>query len=564
MTRAIWCQPRLNLQNRCPTILEWISECSSNHMECRAAKSFYYPKRLIDLGHADRTQEPKLVETKSIVETALSYTTLSHCWGNPDISHPPKTTRFNYCSYLQQISMDHIPQTYMDAIKITLALGIRYIWIDSLCIIQDDAADWEAEASSMAAIFENSFLTIAATSSIDSREGCFIEMTNKNLQYAMATQSFNNLGEGRASSNFSLRSQIAERSMLWTAALNQRGWTLQELALSPRTVHFTRDQLFWQCREVFTSEDGAIMSRSFDSLPNWPRLYNDHFDISRKPYSFSGSFNSSNFWWRLAQDYSTRLLTYSHDKLAAVAGIIKHIETRTGNISVLGLWKETLYSDLCWVMAPARSFEDSRLKNIPSWTWLSAKGGIRHLIKSLGEEDDVRITLSIIDWNVCWENEPYTSPLLSARLVLASKFIVLKPGSEIEEIIWERHEKATETKDDDFYHPDTLEPLERGTEIVLFLLYDVWGDFQRTEYFLSLSPVEDSPGTYRRIGAGYLGTENVWDSNSFLVPLLFDGAEIKTVVLVYQRTCYKDRNSQLILLVTLSFPVSIYTYCVVF
>jgi hypothetical protein len=161
-----------------------------------------------------------------------------------------------------------------------------------------------------------------------------------------------------------------------------------------------------------------------------------------------------------------------HDNPPEIAGAVNHFERRTGNISVLGLWKEIFYNDLGWVMTTARSLEDSRLEIIPSWTWLSAKWGIRP--RNYPDERKISGTPSIIDGNVCWEDEPYTSSLLSARLVLPPKPIVLQRGSEEEEFIWRRCRGPAETKDDDYYHPGALELLDRGADIGVFVPYEFW------------------------------------------------------------------------------------------
>ncbi|EMD68557.1 hypothetical protein COCSADRAFT_134413, partial [Bipolaris sorokiniana ND90Pr] len=116
------------------------------------------------------TDHVKLVETKD-GQTGC-YVALSHCWGNPE-NHPLKTTKENYTERLAGIPLEELPKTFRDAVKITKHIGVKYLWIDSLCIIQDDIEDWKQEAAKMGAVYEYARLTIAAADARDSTEGCF-------------------------------------------------------------------------------------------------------------------------------------------------------------------------------------------------------------------------------------------------------------------------------------------------------------------------------------------------------------------------------------------------------
>ena len=161
------------------TISRWITVCNEGHCRelpshtgstfplCQRAEIEPLPTRVLDLGSGGTNEDPALVETSGLT---ARYVCLSHCWGR---SQCIKTTRSTYDKWKSGVPWSMLPRTYQDAIVITRRLGIHYIWIDSLCIIQDDSADWERESSQMASIYGNSFLTIAATFAADGNGGCF-------------------------------------------------------------------------------------------------------------------------------------------------------------------------------------------------------------------------------------------------------------------------------------------------------------------------------------------------------------------------------------------------------
>ena len=180
---------------------------------------------------------------------------LSHCWGD-DTSLLIKTLKDNIEDWKRRIPLAMLPQTFVDAVRITRDLKIRYLWVDSLCIIQDDPQDWERESAEMASIYKNSYLTIAATASKDSSEGCF--RSRKPFSVLLKP------GVERTKpdpSQILLVYPDSENTIyqyMLEAPLHARGWAFQEMFLSPRTLHFCEDQLFWQCLEQTATEDGLI------------------------------------------------------------------------------------------------------------------------------------------------------------------------------------------------------------------------------------------------------------------------------------------------------------------
>ena len=160
-------------------IRSWIDDCLLHHDACKTTVSGdvigenimpRLPKRVLDIGDAPYSPFVKLVETHG---RSGRYVGLSHCWGSIT-KQPLKTTKDSIKDHLNGIAFKMLPKTFQDAVTVTRTIGIRYLWIDSLCILQDDKKDWLQESAQMGSICERGYLTIAASDAIDSTEGCFI------------------------------------------------------------------------------------------------------------------------------------------------------------------------------------------------------------------------------------------------------------------------------------------------------------------------------------------------------------------------------------------------------
>ncbi|KAI8680665.1 hypothetical protein LRP88_04550 [Fusarium phalaenopsidis] len=213
----------------------WISECAQ-HPAC-APPSFYtrLPTRLLDIPAGDGGCI-KLYETHE--EEKDMYIALSHCWGPKGLPDEAKTTNATRDYRKRGIRIEVLPKSFQDAITICHALGVRYLWIDSLCIIQQDKDDWEKECSHMRDVYRNSYLTISVARSCDSSEGCFSSRPTKHLSTKVGSinhqgqvynimagqgehQPLRNSGIGQ--SNFGFPSLFTGMDLLRAAAPSARG-----------------------------------------------------------------------------------------------------------------------------------------------------------------------------------------------------------------------------------------------------------------------------------------------------------------------------------------------------
>jgi hypothetical protein len=244
----------------------WIRSCqtdSAKHENCHFSLPTEMPTRLLDVGWGE-TAPVRLVYCGGKI---TRYMTLSHCWG--DGQDKFTTTIATLPARILGIDLKDLPKTFCEAILFTRAIGVKYLWIDSLCILQDDLLDWEAESSKMSSIFANSYLNIAATSSADAHGGLFHTgytrrcIDDEEIEEPIGSTEIN-AGTGPQNKVvFDTHSDFdciaVERKVIRSPPLLCRAWVLQERILSLRTLDFHADELFWECDTHLTCECGRLV-----------------------------------------------------------------------------------------------------------------------------------------------------------------------------------------------------------------------------------------------------------------------------------------------------------------
>ncbi|EAA26648.1 HET-domain-containing protein [Neurospora crassa] len=221
----------------------WMAKCLSSHRKCNQSHSVAppLPTRVIDVGSVGEPCPPRLhVVTEN---TSGRYATLSHRWASQGML---KLEVNNFEKFQQEIPWTSLPKTYQDAIEATRRLGIQYIWIDSLCIIQDsaDGKDWIAESAKMTSVYENSHINFAAADAVDSTQGCFFDRDPSSirpLRLRIAVEHKSEYYYAATSHRFAYN--------VAPAPLYRRGWVYQERTLAPRIIHCCAKQLYWECLE---------------------------------------------------------------------------------------------------------------------------------------------------------------------------------------------------------------------------------------------------------------------------------------------------------------------------
>ncbi|KAI1734934.1 heterokaryon incompatibility protein-domain-containing protein [Xylaria scruposa] len=285
-------------------------------------------------------------------------------------------------------------QTYRDAIEATRALGIRYIWIDALCIIQGDREDWEREAAKMASVYQNAIITLSAAQGISADGGLFLSRLNYTSTHF--------LDDAEPTDGLYLSGRLYGVKKFYddvqVGPLSQRGWTLQERILSRRLLHFGTDQLHWECQTVTASEKNpfaaaetvrpgidpatVFRSRQVYGMMGLGDLIDDN-NATQKISSRYGSQSPGHVqatisaWQTLVSAYSKRAITDPGDKLPAIAGLIKAFEERFDAKIVWGLNIADKTGVLIWsVKHGTRAF----VERAPSWSWIAVDGEVRFWI----------------------------------------------------------------------------------------------------------------------------------------------------------------------------------------
>lgn len=322
-----------------------MSTCSESHELCKVRDDSILPTRLISIA----SESPRLVLNSDIAK-GQRYATLSHSWGaQKDVI---KLTRQTLDFFLKEIPLDRLPKTFTEALVITKRLGLDFIWIDTLCIIQDDEEDWQTESALMTSVYGGSTCTIAASSARNPTEGCFV--TTPYFSGGLRTRVTD---DGRQRVQDFRQQQVYELSTFETH-LGTRAWALQEKMLAPRTIHFGERGAFWECKTLIASEH----------LPEgFPRQLVS--PIVRREGKFEWH------WPQIVQLYSAANLTFGKDKLPALSGIARLGYNETGDQYLAGLWRNNLESQLCWRLWDVQPLERPTFR-APAWSWASIDGKV--------------------------------------------------------------------------------------------------------------------------------------------------------------------------------------------
>ncbi|KAI1453357.1 HET-domain-containing protein [Annulohypoxylon moriforme] len=357
----------------------WANSCENGHHICkRNISNTYLPTRVLDV-----SREPYKIFLQEPDESDKGpYIALSHCWGGVV---PIITTTETLQNFKNGVSIESFPKTFQDAIFITRQLQCSYLWIDSMCIIQDSAEDWRDEASRMADVYGNAYITILATASANSYGGLFYRHDPLDAGHTVKR----NTGNGEAivvevrpalehapyfaSSPFGLESSVQ-------APLLERSWCFQEYLLASRVLSFTQWEMLWLCltkrlcncgeynentREIVASSD--LKARFDEQLRGTSSLDKLH-----------------RLWQDVIEAYLRKGLTYDRDRLPALAGIAQLFFRKGLGRYVNGLWERTLVADLFWSLdsrfgghhdiVTKRSTDQA----MPSWSWASVSGSFHY------------------------------------------------------------------------------------------------------------------------------------------------------------------------------------------
>lgn len=299
-----------------------------------------------------------------------NYAALSHCWGS---SQPLTLNSATFDELHQGVLVNKLPQSFQDAIWVAHQLGIPYLWIDSLCIVQDDPGDWARESSKMSEVYGNAHLTIAAARAKDSYAGFLGPREMPGAMLSLRTDSVSGEAFALPLSRDFVKQSVSQAGM-GDEPLSNRAWALQERYLSAQTLHFTRTQIYFDPGWCSCSEDARVLQ--YRPIPRFAR---ETQPPRKGPMGEDSESHAP--WLDTVSSYSKRKLTKATDKLPALAGLAARFALFSSyeddalnakNRYLAGLWEEYLFLGMCWAV---KSYDPgprpSDVYRAPTWSWAS-------------------------------------------------------------------------------------------------------------------------------------------------------------------------------------------------
>ena len=340
----------------------WLQTCTQRHEKCnrRELEPRKLPTRLIELSPTPlRTanedffkDEPSVIRIQprlrrgSELPYDTQYFTLSHCWGQLEMM---TLTEESLSEFQSRIDVSRLTNTFREAMEMTMRLGIRYIWIDSLCIIQKSSEDWARESKLMGDVYRNALCNIGANKARDGNDGLFSERRLFNIRPCVIESRWchSKLLPIPRTMVLNLASSSEWDKNSGSSPFLKRAWVVQEQVLSRRMLHFGKDQMSWECLELTTNEtswDRSTGTVSKISLDRDLRMHNPIplFSVT------DANVVDYHIWGDVVTRYTACDLTFpAKDKFVAISGIARNL--CAGDKYVAGLWSNDLPSQLNWM-----------------------------------------------------------------------------------------------------------------------------------------------------------------------------------------------------------------------
>jgi hypothetical protein len=489
LTGSTGAKGTLNVANK------WVKNCAANHERCQPeslpSPHQFIPTRLIDVGTT--TEAPVRLCIRGEDPIGGPYVTLSYT-GNTASVKGLRTC--NIDEMRMSITQDDLPKIFKQAIQVARTLGVRYLWIDALCVVQDIPADKQREAALRGDIFSNSRCTIAATHAKLPDDGLF---TLRNPFHYVRYVFMVDLSIRNKLQKYFLEDSCYFTSRVDDGPLCQEASFVQDRILCPRIIHFTRDMLFWECRQC-TACDEYPVTLPFDQSKRTKPAIPRNLRINQTAMNPKQPDSHRFFWGGIVRRASQTNLKPEEDRLTQIAGIAERFSNMIHSHYVAGLFQCSLATDLLWQSeSPAKS-RRAASNGAPSWSWASLDGPVFPGSWITGEE-----LVTLVEHDLVPSTRNHYGRLEKGELRISGR---LYPARAIvhydsSEISFTKNYEPSKNKIMLDELPDV--PIyQQQAEFTVFVLPVVHCGQGRvpSRVGIALVPAEDRPqGHYRRIGS---------------------------------------------------------------
>ncbi|KAF4946769.1 hypothetical protein FGADI_10973 [Fusarium gaditjirri] len=427
---------------------KWLQTCKDRHECGSASEDGWHPKRLIHVGNEQ--QSPRLIISEN-ERPEGSYAALSHCWGeDPKFFMLTSDNLFDLC---REIQLQSLPASFRDAITTCRRIGIPYIWIDSLCILQSGLGsheDWLSHSEDMHRVYHNCDLNISIDVSGSPHGGAFRSRDPTYLQDCYVWTPFYALPKSPRESEHDTGGDTGsntEKSSLWNICaifttddffwarlhlpLSRRAWVFQERLLSPRTLHFGSDRISWECDRSHNLTEYLPEGVSDDRWYGFDCLAQDAFSVREYGDLFT-------YYYDLVFPYMSRQLSHpDEDKLVAFAAVARRCIPWFGSDYCAGIFRSTMPQALLWKMFAIGDLGRSKVYRAPSWSWASLDCRVNFDIldgEGIVHVDVADVAVELVDPNNQFGPVKSASLILTGPLVAFDEFVLNDANDEEFEI----------------------------------------------------------------------------------------------------------------------------------
>ncbi|KAH7095139.1 heterokaryon incompatibility protein-domain-containing protein [Paraphoma chrysanthemicola] len=478
---------------------EWLKDCDEGHAGCRAQRLHNAPTRLIDVG---TLQQPvlRLVETQQDVTSSTRYIALSHPWGDTNayeafvtLRHDNSQAGHDITRFKNSIPYNDMPKTFKHAVDCARNLNVRYLWIDSICIIQGKDGDFGDEAKRMEDVYSGAYCVIAASRAMDQRDG-----------FLGARPQRQHVTFNPETPFYVCRTIDRFNEDVIMGPLNQRGWVLQERALARRTMYFTKNQTYFECGNGVRCETLSRMHNNMADFLGDPNFPDKAMRVPSRALKIE-------YFQGLYKQYSRLSFTRWQDRPIAIAGLEKRLQRAfstkgrygifdDGNRADGGLFHRSLLWRREWKVVEEKdgepleaiSFPAQSNMHVPTWSWMAYKGGIDYTDPPYNSA-----TWETRELIPPWTQGGYHDPEANEDVAIAAvaRDFDLKGHDPKEVKIAYDTENTTEG--------------QRVQCVIVARSNDTRSDQDRRYYVLLVIPTKDKPddgkgAKYKRVGAGFM------------------------------------------------------------